>query len=236
MSNSYFQFKQFTVWHDKCAMKVGTDGVLLGAWSSIDKPYSVLDIGTGTGLIALMIAQRSPEAKIDAIDVDEEACIQAAENIKRSPFKDKIHIIHQSFRKYTTEKKYNLIVSNPPYFSDSMKSPDKKRNAARHNDSLPLKQLIEHAITMLSDNGKIALVLPATSSGEIDFILATHCLHTLRRTDVVSVEGLKPKRFLIEISGKAPSGYASQTDTLVLATNNQERTQQYNDLTKDFYL
>lgn len=236
MSNNYFQFKQFTVWHDRCAMKVGTDGVLLGAWSSIDKPYAALDIGTGTGLIALMIAQRSPETQIDAIDIDKDACMQAVENIKRSPFKDKIRMIHQSFLKYATEKKYDLIVSNPPYFSDSLKGPDQQRNTARHNDSMPLKQLIKHAITMLSDKGKIALVLPSTSSDEIDFIIATHHLYTLRRTDVVSVEGLKSKRFLIEISGKAPSGHITQTDTLVLTTNDHERTQQYNDLTKDFYL
>ncbi|MDR1223141.1 MAG: methyltransferase [Tannerella sp.] len=236
MPNSYFQFKQFTVWHDRCAMKVGTDSVLLGAWSSVDKPFSVLDIGTGTGLIALMIAQRSQDAAIDAIDIDREACVQATENIERSSFKDRIRIFHRSFQEYTTEKKYSLILSNPPYFSDSMKSPDKKRNTARHNDSLPLKQLIEHAITMLSDDGKIALVLPVSSSGEIDFILATHRLHTVRRTEVVSIEGLKPKRFLIELSGKAPPGYTPLMDRLVLTTHEHKRTPQYNSLTKDFYL
>lgn len=257
MPNSYFQFKQFTVWHDQCAMKVGTDGVLLGAWITVDpidviyanrhtalrnadnnnnRVFSVLDVGTGTGLIAMMTAQRNPNAEIDAIDIDEEACKQATENIERSPFKGRIRVLHLSFPDYTTEKKYDLIISNPPYFSDSMKSPDKKRNAARHNDSLPLKLLIEHAMTMLSDDGKIALILPITYSDEVDFIVATHRLYIIRRTEVVSVEGLKPKRFLIEISGKTFSGHTSARDILTLATREYKRTEAYNRLTKDFYL
>jgi tRNA1Val (adenine37-N6)-methyltransferase len=238
-------------------MKVGTDGVLLGAWITAastgvihanrhttlrntnhnNNPiFSVLDVGTGTGLIAMMIAQRKPNAEIDAIDIDKEACKQAAENIEKSPFKGRIRVLHRSFPEYTTEKKYDLIVSNPPYFSDSMKSPDKKRNAARHNDSLPLKLLIEHAMTLLSDDGKIALILPITCSDEVDFIIATHRLYIIRRTEVVSVEGSKPKRFLIEMSGKTSSGHTSATDLLTLATSKFKRTQEYNNLTKDFYL
>ncbi|MDR0395499.1 MAG: methyltransferase [Tannerella sp.] len=259
MPDLYFQFKRFTVRHDQCAMKVGTDGVLLGAWAMVthtdanrgvdrnttalqqadrrnNQRFSALDVGTGTGLIALMIAQRNAEAEINAIDIDHDACKQAAENVERSPFKDRIRVFHQPFLEYTTERKYDLVVSNPPYFSASLKSPDKKRSAARHNDSLPLKLLIEHALTMLVDDGKIALILPVTSSGEIDFIIATHRLYLLRRTEVISVEGLKPKRFLIELSAKAPPGYAPTTDQLILTTTQQERTQTYNHLTKDFYL
>jgi tRNA1Val (adenine37-N6)-methyltransferase len=258
MSDSSFQFKRFTVRHDQCAMKVGTDGVLLGAWATVaftdarpanrdatalrqaerrsDRRFLALDVGTGTGLIALMIAQRNAEADVDAVDSDRDACKQAAENVERSPFKDRVHVFHQPFSAYATERKYDLIVSNPPYFSDSLKSPDKKRSAARHNDSLPLKLLIEHAMTMLADDGKIALILPVSSSVEIEFILSTHRLFLLRRTSVVSVEGLKPKRFLIELSAKAPPGYAPVTDQLILTTAKQERTQAYNRLTNDFYL
>jgi tRNA1Val (adenine37-N6)-methyltransferase len=183
-----------------------------------------------------MIAQRSPDAVIDAIDIDREACMLAAEYIIRSPCRDRIRVFHRSFQEYTTGKKYNLILSNPPYFSDSMKSPDKMRNAARHNDSLPLKQLIEHAVALLSDDGKIALILPVTRSGEIDFILATHRLYAVRQTEVIPVEGREPKRLLIELSGKAPPGYTPVTDRLILTTKEHGRTQQYNDLTKDFYL
>ncbi|MDR3251198.1 MAG: methyltransferase [Tannerella sp.] len=236
MPNQFFQFKKFTVYHDKCAMKVGTDGVLLGAWAMPDnnKPIKILDIGTGTGLIAMMTAQRFGDAVIDAIDIDESACSQAIENIEKSPFKDRIKVINESFLDYTTEKQYDLIVSNPPYFRNSLKSPDEKRNKVRHNDSLPLKQMMEHAVRALSENGRIALILPVQSSEELDFIIATHGLHVIRRTEVVSVEGLQPKRFLIETATK--QGKRAPTDVLVLETKEHKRTAQYQELTKDFYL
>jgi tRNA1Val (adenine37-N6)-methyltransferase len=246
MPNPFFNFKQFTIRHDKCAMKVGTDGVLLGAWvtilpemltaSSRNATIPVLDIGTGTGLIALMIAQRNNNAKIDAIDIDRDACNQATENIERSPFKNRIRVIHQPLTDYSAEKKYDLIISNPPFFNNSLKSPDEKRSMARHNDSLPLKQLIEHAIPMLSENGRIALILPAQLSEELDFIIATHKLYTVRRTDVIPVEGTQPKRFLIEISGKPPQKQEVKTEILTLETKSRKRTEQYQKLTKDFYL
>ena len=236
MSNPYFQFKQFTVWHDKCAMKVGTDGVLLGAWATIDMCTNVLDVGTGTGLIAMMIAQRNSNTIIDAIDIDECACGQAVGNIKASSFGDRISVIHKPFLEYKAEKKYDLIISNPPYFVNSLKSPDQKRSEARHNDSLPLKQLIEHAAAMLSENGLISLILPMQLSEDIDFIISTHRLFAVRRTEVVSIEGLQPKRFLIEISPKAPAEYRQTTGALTLETIDRRRTQQYEELMKDFYL
>lgn len=239
MPNNHFRFKQFTVWHDKCAMKVGTDGVLLGAWVAVadtqtqSQPF-VLDIGTGTGLIALMIAQRSPDARIDAIDIDENACIQATENIEKSPFKNRINVIHQSFTDYSVEKKYDLIVSNPPYFTNSLKSPDDKRSMARHNDSLPLKQLIKQAIPLLSENGRIALILPTSLSDELDFIIATHKLYIVRRTDIIPIEGAQPKRFLIEIGPNHTQSPAY--DCLTLEIKGRKRTEQYQELANDFYL
>jgi tRNA1Val (adenine37-N6)-methyltransferase len=237
MSNPYFQFKQFSVWHDKCAMKVGTDGVLLGAWTAVDCATSfVLDVGAGTGLVAMMIAQRNTNAVVDAIDIDKDACEQASENIEKSPFKGRINVIHQSFPEYTAAKKYDLIVSNPPFFANSLKSPDGKRSMARHNDTLPLKQLIGHATGMLSEHGRIALILPISLSGELDFIIATHRLYRTRRTDVVPAEGLKSKRFLIELSPKRTPGKYAATNTLVLETRERTRTPQYQKLTNDFYL
>jgi tRNA1Val (adenine37-N6)-methyltransferase len=218
-------------------MKVGTDGVLLGAWVPVDNTTcSVMDIGTGTGLIALMIAQRNTSAEIDAIEIDKEACEQSFENIEKSPFKSRINVIHQSFPEYTTAKKYDLIVSNPPFFADSLKSPDQKRTAARHNDTLPLRLLIEHAMKMLSEDGRLAFILPIQLSGELDFIIATHRLYRIRRTDVISVEGSMSKRFLIELSAKNLPGKRHTTDILVLETNERKRTRQYQELTKDFYL
>jgi tRNA1Val (adenine37-N6)-methyltransferase len=219
-------------------MKVGTDGVLLGAWTSVDHTTSsVLDIGAGTGLLAMMIAQRNTEAKIDTVEIDKDACTQASENIKNSPFKGRINVIHQSFSEYTVTKKYDLVVSNPPFFARSLKSPDEKRNIARHSDTLPLSLLIGHATEMLSENGRIALILPIQCSEEFDFIIATHRLFRIRRTNVIPVEGLKPKRFLIEISPHNFHKKKPTTDTLILEMRNErKRTHEYQELTKDFYL
>ena len=242
MPNPYFQFKKFTIWHDKCAMKVGTDGVLLGAWATVfteQQTFSVLDIGTGTGLIAMIIAQRNGNAIVDAIDIDKNACGQATENIEKSPFKERINVIYKSFADYSTEKKYDLIISNPPFFKNSLKCPDEKRSMARHNDSLPLKQLIEHALTMLSENGRIALILPIQLSEELDFIIATHRLFVIRRTEIIPVEGLHPKRFLIELSTKNITEKETNGEVvniITLETKDRKRTQQYSELTKEFYL
>ena len=238
MPNPYFQFKKFTVWHDKCAMKVGTDGVLLGIWTTVfdeSKTLSVIDVGTGTGLIAMIVAQRNNKAIIDAIDIDKSACEQAIDNIGKSPFKDRINVIHKPFADYRTDKKYDLIISNPPFFKKSLKCPDEKRSLARHNDSLPLKQLIGHATTMLTENGRIALILPVQQAEELDFIIATHRLFTARRTEIFPAEGLQPKRFMIELSSKTEAG-DREMNTLTLETKDRKRTQQYAELTKEFYL
>jgi tRNA1Val (adenine37-N6)-methyltransferase len=250
-------------------MKVGTDGVLLGAWvevclcdasgrfvpdacvgrvSQIAAPNTgightshiaspaMLDVGTGTGLIALMIAQRNRDAVIDAIEIDREASRQAIENVENSVFKDRIRVLQQSFFEFTSGCKYDLIISNPPFFMNDLRCPDKKRNMARHNDSLPLKQLIGHAIPFLTENGRIALILPALLSDELDFIIATQHLFVRRRTDVMTVEGDPPKRFLIEITVKRPPEQEYRHDMLVLETKEHERTAQYRLLTKDFYI
>jgi tRNA1Val (adenine37-N6)-methyltransferase len=236
MAKDYFQFKQFTVWQDRCAMKVGTDGTLLGALlgascSSLNK--RILDAGTGTGLVALMLAQRFPTAQIDAIDIDEEACIQAADNICRSPFKDRIRVVQQSFLDFSSEQKYDLIASNPPYFERSLKSPDAVRNLARHSDSLPLRRLVSHARTMLDANGLIALILPVQLSDELNFTVSTNGLFLVRRTEIVSIEGTSPKRFIVELS---PKPHPPQHETLVLETADHRRTHQYSALMEDFYI
>ena len=219
-------------------MKVGTDGVLLGAW--VDVPLSTrltLDVGAGSGLIAMMIAQRSNgQARIDAIDIDADACNQASENVAESPYKDQISVIRQSFFDYSSEKKYDLIISNPPFFKNALPCPDKKRNTARHNDSLPLKQLIEHAISLLSENGRIALILPAFLSDELDFIIATHHLFIRRRTEIITVEGNKPKRFLVEITTSNIRNPIPEYKTLILETKDHKRTEPYKSLTNNFYL
>lgn len=165
MSNPYFKFKQFTVYHDLCAMKVGIDGVLLGAWTPVDNNIqNILDIGTGSGLIALMLAQRTVEARIDAIDIDDGAFLQSKININNSAWKDRINTHQISLQNYATKTvtSYDLIVSNPPYFIQSLKSADESRTKARHTDTLNHKSLLQEAIKILKKTGRICLILPVT--------------------------------------------------------------------------
>lgn len=236
MSNPYFQFKKFTIRHDKCAMKVGTDAVLLGAWADITACKNILDIGTGTGIIALMLAQRC-FANIDAIDIDTDAYSQAKENVAASPFAERINIIHASCSEYTgscARGKYDLIVSNPPYFINSLKCPDNKRSVARHTDSLSLSELIDDSCSLLSLSGRIALVLPYEQLGEIEMIARKNHLSICRQTDVIPVPGAQPKRLLIELS--VPPADTKNRNTLIIEEARHQYTPEYIALTKDFYL
>lgn len=235
MSNSYFQFKQFTVHHDKCAMKVGTDGVLLGAWCTPPLQGNILDIGTGSGMIALMLGQRST-AQIDAIDLDEAACLQAQENVDRSPYADRITVTHQSLQKYVQqmEYKYDLIVSNPPYFIHSLKSPDDQRTTARHTDSLSLDELISNSSLLMTEQGRIALILPFEQREELLTIAARHDLSVVREAHVIPIPDAPPKRLLVELTqGKHE---ASTPQSLVIEITRHQYTPEYIRLTRDFYL
>ena len=161
MANPFFTFKQFTIRHDRCAMKVGTDGVLLGAWTSVDHSHRLLDIGTGTGLIALMLAQRCPQAFITAIDIDAEAVEQARENALSSPWKDRVEVLLQDICTFPANQQFDTIVSNPPYFIDSLKCPDDQRNTARHTDTLDAERLLASVARLLTDDGRFSIILPA---------------------------------------------------------------------------
>jgi tRNA1Val (adenine37-N6)-methyltransferase len=161
MANSYFQFKQFRVEQDRCAMKISTDAVLLGALAKQDGPAEILDIGTGTGVIALMLAQRFPFANIKALEIDEAAAGQASQNFNTSPWKDRLELRHQSFQNFTREDHhFDLIVSNPPYFSDHLKARDSKRNIALHTDTLNFSELAIGVSKLLKTNGQFWLILP----------------------------------------------------------------------------
>lgn len=240
MANSFFQFKQFTIRHDLCAMKVGTDGVLLGAWASLSDTKTLLDVGTGTGLISLMIAQRraliNSTFHIDAIDIDKDAARQATLNTEASPFQKYITVSHIPFLEYseTVDKKYDLIVSNPPYFSHSLKCPDTKRSTARHNDSLPLEELITGCRALLSPHGKIALILPSEQEKEIELLATQNNVFFLRKTYVVPTLHALPKRILIELSDHPETDI--QIEWLVIEKSRHQYTEEYIALTKDFYL
>lgn len=216
-------------------MKVGTDGTLLGAWVDISSCKRILDIGTGTGLIALMIAQRNKDAIIDAIDIDLDACTQASENVNNSLFSKQIIIHHASFQSFTKTIKasYDLIVSNPPYFTDSLKSPEKKRNLARHNDALTLSELINFSSTLLSTHGRIALILPYHERDKLLHYAALNRLYCVRQTNVIPTAGGQPKRLLTELS---PQNSHSIPEDLTLEQTRNQRTEEYQILTKDFYL
>lgn len=233
MPNSYFAFKQFTIHHDRCAMKVGTDGVLLGAWADVSSSQNVLDIGTGTGLIALMIAQRCDAPHITAIDIDAEAVGQAAENVSLSPWKERVEVLLQDLRTYRPSRLFDTIVSNPPYFIDSLKCPDGQRNTARHTDTLPASSLISKAAELLTPEGRLSLILPFEQTPDIVRIAEGEGLHLSRHTAVVTRPGLPPKRSLLEF-GKADRGCLESELTIELERH--VYTDDYIALTGDFYL
>lgn len=160
MGNTWFQFQQFRIHQDRCAMKISTDAVLLGALADADSPTSILDIGTGTGVIALMLAQRFADATIFAVEVDEDAAKQAAENFLSSPFGKRLQVEKIRFQDLREESQFDLIVSNPPYFPDHLKSKDAKRNQALHTDALPFEELIQKSVKLLKHDGQIWVILP----------------------------------------------------------------------------
>ena len=158
-----FQFKQFSIQQDRCAMKIGTDGVLLGAWCPVGHhPFSILDVGAGTGVIALMLAQRSSAEQIDAIEIEEEAYEQCVDNFENSPWGDRLFCFHAGLDEFMDEPEdeYDLIVSNPPFYTDDYKSEDAARDLARFVDALPFEDLIEAASLLLSEKGVLAVIIP----------------------------------------------------------------------------
>lgn len=232
MPNPYFRFKQFIVFHDRCAMKVGTDGVILGAWADCKGANTILDIGTGSGLIALMVAQRS-RAVIDAIDLNEEAVEQARDNFAASPFAERLRAYRISLQNFCPERKYDLIVSNPPYFSASLKTPDPHRTAARHDESLTPEELLDYAVSLLSETGRIALIYPADNFERITSAAMNRGLFLSRKTLVSPTPQLPPKRVLLEYS---------QIETMCseekfhIETARHQYSEEYIRLTGDFYL
>ena len=233
--NDYFRFKKFTIKQDKCAMKVGTDGVLLGSWVSIRKCRAILDVGTGTGLIALMLAQRS-EASIDAIDIDKEAVLQAGENISTSPFAGRIRTFHASFDEFVSAPAgtYDLIVSNPPYFNQSLKNPDDKRATARHTDSFSYASLIRKGKALLHPEGRLAFILPSDQEKELLETIRQNDMHLTRRTDIFPTPTSLPKRILVEVSPDSLSHPVH--DSLTIEVGRHEYTAAFQALTKEFYL
>ncbi len=231
--NNFFQFKQFRVIQEKAAMKVGIDGVLLGAWASLNGAAQVLDVGTGTGLVALMAAQRS-NSVIDAVELEVDAANEAKVNFQNSAWFSRISLSVGAFQDFHTEKKYDHILSNPPFFENSPKSNDWKRTQARHSDSLSLKELLEKAERLLSENGKISLILPADKEVRLVELAATLNLYVSRLMWVASDETKTAHRILVELSTVQEERLESQFFIRDKATG--EYSGAYRELTKEFYL
>lgn len=232
MSNSWFRFKQFNIEQERCSMKVGTDGVLLGAWFPISPGYRVLDIGTGTGLIALMAAQRGA-ARVTAVEIEPDAAEQARLNACNSPWADLIEVQCKDIAHFIGEYKYDRIVCNPPYFRDSLRSPDLGRNAARHNDTLSYETLVACAVRLLADGGKLCLVLPFDSVDTFAKCAAQVGLDMCIRTDVVTAHGKDPKRSLVAFGKSCPT---LESSILEICGPDGNETSEYIRLVRDFYL
>ena len=234
-----FSFKQFNISQDRCAMKVGTDGVLLGAWAPIfHQPYNILDIGAGTGLIALMLAQRSSAEQIDAIEIDEDAYEQCVENFEKSNWNDRLFCYHAGLDEYTDElfeeeEEYDLIVSNPPFYSENYSSGDEKRDQARFQDALPFDELIESAQALLSNNGIFAVIIPYKEEERFIQLAKSIGLFLLKTTRVKGTTESEIKRSLLAFSRLEQTPII---DELIIEIERHQYTDDYKELTKDFYL
>ncbi len=233
-----FRFKEFTVAQDQCAMKIGTDGVLLGAWvQPKEQPFNVLDIGTGTGVIALMMAQRFFDSEIDAIEIDTEAYEQAMTNFENSPWADRMFCYHASFQEFfqEIEEPYDLIVSNPPFFAATQKSPNEQRNTARFEDALPFEHLLYGASKLLSDKGTFALIIPYDQEGQVISIAAKMHLLPAKITHVKGNEQTPVKRSLIAFRFNVGKN-EMQLNQLIIEKERHIYTDDYIKLVQKFYL
>ena len=233
---SKFKFKKFTINQDRCAMKVGTDGVLLGAWCPIDNnPFSILDIGAGTGILSLILAQRSNAFQIDAIEINEDAYEQCVENFESSPWGDRLFCFHAGLDEFLEEPEdeYDLIISNPPFYTEDYKTENEQRDLARFSDALPFEDLVEAAHLLLSENGIFAVIIPFKEEEKFIALAKDFELHPFKITRVKGTPTTEIKRSLLAFSKTQKQ---TLIDELIIETARHQYTEEYIDLTKDFYL
>ena len=234
---STFNFKQFSVQQDKCAMKIGTDSVLLGAWCPIDNnPFSVLDIGAGTGVLSLMLAQRSHAEQIDALEIDEDAYEQCVENFEASPWSDRLFCFHAGLDEFIEEPEdeYDIIISNPPFYSEDYKTDNSQRDLARFQDAMPFEELVEAADLLLSENGIFAVIIPYKEEESFIDLCTEVELFPVKVTRVKGSHTTPIVRSLLAFKRFELSTLTA--DELVIEINRHEYTDDYINLTKDFYL
>lgn len=247
MPNPFFRFKQFAIRHDRCAMKVGTDGVLLGAWASpacekrsnvaSANALNILDVGTGSGLIALMLAQRFPHSRIEGIDIDEASVLQATENVENSVFCSRIAIKKKDYGNIEQFcNKYDLIVSNPPFYKEDTLSGNIARDTARHTSFLSFETLISNTSKLLLPKGVFAVIIPYQSASDFISICVQEKLHLIRRMDIKPTTQKPPNRTLLAFSPSVENVKDADPHFLTLYDADNHRTKEYSAMTKDFYL
>lgn len=238
-----FQFKQFAVNQNRCAMKIGTDAVLLGAWTSLDaNPFSILDIGAGTGVLALMMAQRSTAELIDAIEIDDAAYEQCVDNFEHSPWADRLFCYHAALDEFVEDlldeesgmdDSYDLIISNPPFYTDTYKSDNEQRDMARFADAMPFRQLIESVSKLLSERGLFSVIIPFSEEKDFIVLASKEHLYPQRILRVKGTPDSEIKRSLIEFSFEESTVHPKE---LIIETARHQYTEDYITLTEDFYL
>jgi tRNA1Val (adenine37-N6)-methyltransferase len=232
-----FSFKEFNIKQDRCAMKVGTDGVLLGAWTPTShNPYSILDIGTGTGLIALMLAQRSHAEQIDALEIDADAYEQATDNFEESPWNDRLYCFHAGLDEFVAEpeQEYDLIVCNPPFYTEDYKTDNEQRDLARFADAMPFNELIEAAALLLSEKGVFTVIIPFKEEAHFIAMAKVCALYPTKITRVQGNPTTEIKRSLLAFSRNYKAELA--VDELIIETARHEYTADFIALTSAFYL
>ena len=227
-----FNFKYFSVQQNHCAMKVGTDGVLLGVWAHGGS--HVLDIGSGTGLLCLMMAQRCPEAMVDGVEIDEKAAKQSIDNIVRSPFASKISIYHSRIQDYHPTAAYDAIVTNPPFFSNGVEAKDTSRNMARHSIELTFDEIFMFAKEWMTKEGELSAVLPMTGIDDMEMAASLHGFFITRLYKVCTTEKKEPKRCLAAFSKSRPPHF--DREQVILQSGDGQRSEWYRELTKSFYI
>lgn len=234
--DSVFQFKQFSIKQSQSSMKVGTDGTLLGAWCNVDDKYRILDIGTGTGLIALMMAQRNYLATIDAIEIEKNAYEEALHNINHSPWVDRINCSNKPLQEFAPDHNYDLIVSNPPFFDNSYLNKDENKAMARHTESLRFSDIISFSKRYLYESGILSLILPPKEAELFEKEALTQNFFLVRRTKVFSTTlSEKPVRVLMEFS-KEQTDFIKENSLCIETSERHQFTEEYIELTKDFFL
>ncbi|MDD6000566.1 MAG: tRNA (adenine(22)-N(1))-methyltransferase TrmK [Bacteroidales bacterium] len=234
MSNPYFRFKQFTIYQDRTAMKISTDGIVLGACCEFGKAKKVLDVGTGTGLLSLMAAQKSL-ADITAVEINQDAYNQAIENVEKSKFASRVKIVNGDFIKLFSDsaEHFDYIVSNPPFFRNSLKSSSQGRSIARHEDSLPFEKFVPTVARLLTSGGTFSVILPESERLYFNRLCIANGMHICGKTIVKSFENSDPLRVILHFS---KSFLQMKQEVLVIYSTQNIYTQQFKNLVKDFYI